>query len=267
MDGDERGDGAGPDRGRVSGVTLAKHPAKFADTVLPVIAEHLAGYWRVLDPMAGVGTLARYLHQRGHGVFSLDIEPEWADQCPAPSFAWDARDLTGFASDGFFDAVATSPTYGNRMADSHVATERCRKCAGLGFIEFPENYVGAICPKCEGAGRRQYKRNTYTHILGRKLTPGNTGAMQWGEEYRRTHEQIIAECVRVIRPGGRVVWVVKDHIRKGEVAEVVRWHREALEAAGLEFAAATPVAARGNRQGQNHDLRLDHEWVLVFDKR
>ncbi len=36
---------------------------------------------------------------------------------------------------------------------SGVATEPCRQCGGLGFIEFPENYVGARCPKCDGTGR------------------------------------------------------------------------------------------------------------------
>ena len=54
-------------------------------------------------------------------------------------------------SDATFDMVVTSPTYGNRMADHHNAKD----------------------------GRR---RITYTHNLGRTLTPGNSGAMQWGED-------------------------------------------------------------------------------------
>ena len=57
-----------------------------------------------------------------------------------------------------FDAICTSPTYGNRMADHHEA-------------------------------RDGSPRDTYRHVLGRPLTPGNSGALHWGdgiagEEYR-----------------------------------------------------------------------------------
>ncbi len=209
-----------------------KHPAKFSEALLPVIAEQLVGYRKVLDPMAGVGTLARYLKPLGHFVVCNEIEEEWMMACPFPRSDFDARWLPW--PDGHFDAIATSPTYGNRMADHHNARDGSR-------------------------------RNTYRHTLGRPLTPGNTGAMQWGDEYRRTHQQIIAECVRVLRPGGRLVWNVKDHIRNGKEQPVVNWHAGALDDAGLKFVKAISIECPGNRQGQNGELRVDHEWVLVFD--
>jgi hypothetical protein len=63
--------------------------------------------------------------------------------------------------DATFDAICTSPTCGNRMADHHEARD--------------------ISP-----------RHTYRHVLGRPRTPGNSGALQWGdgiagEEYRALH--------------------------------------------------------------------------------
>lgn len=215
---------------------MKPHPAKFSAPLLPVIAEHLAGYQRVFDPMAGVGTLARYLYAHGwppDAVFSNELEPEWAEQCPFPRFDYDARSFPW--ADGVFDAIATSPAYGNRMADTYD-------------------------------GRDGSSRSTYRIALGRLPSEGSTAVMQWGDDYRRAHEQIIEECVRVLRPGGRVVWNVKDHFRRGHLVEVSVWHRFALERAGLLRVAEIPVSCPGQRRGANRERRVDHEWVLVFDK-
>lgn len=221
---------------------MTPHPAKFSEPLLPVIAGYLEGYPCVLEPMAGVGTLARYLQSLGHYVTSNELEPEWAEQCPFPTTMFNAKMFPPEWGGGF-DAIATSPTYGNRMADKYD-------------------------------GRDGSKRHTYVTSLGRQPSPGSTCTMQWGKEYRDTHEAIIAECVRVLRPGGRVVWNVKNHIRKGEVIDVAGWFERALLAAGLlppnPLVSAVPrrtaVPCPGQRHGANGNLRVDHEWVLVFDK-
>jgi hypothetical protein len=83
----------------------------------------------------------------------VELEPEWASQHPR-TMVGDARALP--LPDATFDMVVTSPTYGNRMTDHHNAKDGSR-------------------------------RITYTHNLGRTLTPGNSGAMQWGEDYRQLH--------------------------------------------------------------------------------
>jgi SAM-dependent methyltransferase len=252
-------------------VSATAHPAKFSSPLLPVIERYLAGYRLVLDPMAGVGTLASYLYAHGWEqgtVWSNEMEPEWAAQCPSLRSSFDAR-WTPF-QDAAFDAIATSPTYGNRMADHHKAREVCQACAGRG-----EHRVGppstcwpatTPCQKCGGTGRRNHKRHTYRHYLGRPLTPSNTGQMHWGKEYRDTHEAIIAECVRVLRPGGRIVWNVKDHVRKGRQQPVAAWHFDALFAAGLRPYDKDFLRTPGQRHGANGRARVEGEWVFVFDK-
>ena len=99
--------------------------------------------------------------------------------------------------DATIDAICTSPTYGNRMADHHKARD-------------------AAAPHLPA-------------VLGRPLTPGNSGALQWGDgiaERMSTtalHVAVWTECRRVLKPGGIFVLNVKDHIRGGVLQEVSNW--------------------------------------------
>lgn len=174
-----------------------KHPAKYSDVLLPVFKGMLLGCKAILDPFAGTGKL--------RSVFPdctlLEIEPEWASISGA--IVGDATDMP-FA-DCSFDAICTSPTYGNRMADFFVDHQ----------IE------------------KQYKRNTYTHQLGRKLSANNSGAMQWGEKYRNLHLKAWAECSRVLKPSGLFCLNISNHIRNGKEVFVTEWHIETLENMGF----------------------------------
>src|SRR5690606_19530624 len=122
--------------------------------LLPIMAGYLHGCTRILDPFAGVGGIFDLLAwMPAAQVEAVEIEPEWAAADPritlgsALALPWPA---------GTFDAICTSPTYANRMADHHEARDASR-------------------------------RNTYRHALGRPLHPDNAGAMQWGEAYRQLH--------------------------------------------------------------------------------
>ena len=48
--------------------------------------------------------------------------------------------------------------------------------------------------------------------------------MQWGDAYRSFHVKAWREAWRVLRPGGRFVLNIKDHIRNGERMPVTDWH-------------------------------------------
>lgn len=240
-----------------------KHPAKFSKELLPLLAELVGDRSPALDPMAGVGTIAKVIPD----ILLNELEPEWAKEARKMArYPWrvtteDARHLSW--ADDTFGAVVTSPTYGNRMADHHDAKDACKRCDGNGYLIFIEA-PDVDCPVCSGTGLS--RRNTYTHTIGRNLTTGNTGAMQWGAEYKSTHLAIWAEVYRVLAPGGRFVLNVKDHIRKGELVPVSAWHRSACQAMGFVLEDRHMVECPGNRQGANGTARIPYENVYVFTK-
>jgi SAM-dependent methyltransferase len=207
------------------------HPARYSSNLLPLFADILAGYDVVLDPFAGTG---RIHELEGHDTIGIELEAEWA-ALHEKTFQGSALELP--FEDMEFDAVCTSPTYGNRLADSHNASD-------------PE------------------RRRSYTHDLGRPLSDNNSGAMQWGDRYREFHEAAWAEAVRVLRPGGRFVLNIKDHIRAGVQQPVAAWHVAALVDLGLRFnAELSQGAPTGHlQQGANAEARAGQELVLVFDR-
>lgn len=213
-----------------------RHPAKFSDAFLPIFADLLKGCERVLDPFAGVGKLANIRDYGYEGAICLnELEPEWAHQTPFHPLNYvtigDSEHLP--YGDNFFLAVCTSCTYGNRMADHHNAQDTSR-------------------------------RNTYKHALGRDLTAGNTGAMQWGEEYRRKHEAVWRECRRVLTDGGLFILNVSDHIRKGEVVPVTQWHIDTLSSLGFVVEEHRKIPTPRLRYGANGGVRVEYESIVVL---
>jgi SAM-dependent methyltransferase len=250
-------------------VSLVKHPAKYADVLLPVMAEWLQGCERVLDPFGGVGKLV----QIAPNAYLNELEPEWAQQCYMGSRRTtiaDARKLP--YPDAVFDAVCTSPTWGNRMADHHDAKEKCSRCKGIGmvyevYVQGMENYNPyKPCYKCGCTGYRSYKRNTYRHLIGRPLHQSNSGKMQWGDDYRRLHLLAWAEVWRVLKPGGWFILNISNHIRKGNEIEVTEWHEHQLAIRGFEKMDHKHIKAPRQRQGANRQLRVDYESLILFQK-
>jgi DNA modification methylase len=170
-----------------------RHPAKYSDVLLPIFEEMLLGCKEILDPFAGTGKLKSIFPN----ATLLEIEPEWA--CLSGAIVGDATNMP-FINESF-DAICTSPTYGNRMADSFI----------------------------DHQSEKKYTRNTYTHSIGRKLSANNSGAMQWGDKYRGLHRKAWVECFRVLKPGGKFVLNISNHIRKGQELFATEWHIEELE--------------------------------------
>ncbi len=222
----------------MTSVATVVHPARFSDPILAAISSLIASeidraghLLRVLDPFAGVGGVHR-LTEEHCSTLGVELEPEWAGQHPR-SMVGDARALP--FPDGVFDAIVTSPTYGNRMADHHNARDGPR-------------------------------RITYRHSLGRPLTPGNSGAMQWGEPYRKLHRRAWEEVRRVLTPGGLIVVNVSDHIRKGAIVPVAAWHLDTIGGLGFRPERVLEIPTRRMRFGANHATRLTSEVVIVARK-
>lgn len=211
------------------------HPARFSPELLPVFAELLDGYDRVLDPFAGTGGI-HALQGHGHETVGIEIEHEWASM-HADTICGDCLDVMATMADCSFDAICTSPAYANRLADSHNASD-------------PE------------------RRRSYTHDLGRKLTEGNAGAMQWGPEYRALHADTWMLAVDLLSPTGRFILNIKDHVRGGELQLVSLWHVAELASRGLglNIELSRSVGTRTLDAGSNADARRIDELVLVFDR-
>jgi DNA modification methylase len=102
--------------------------------------------------------------------------------------------------------------------------------------------------------------------LGRPLSENNSGAMQWGDEYRDFHSPLWAECIRVLKPNGKFVLNIKDHIRNGERQFVTAWHTAKLCELGLEYIEHVMVDVPSLKNGENSESRIPYESILLFQK-
>ena len=221
----------------MSSEAAVKHPAKFSEAILPVVAEHVQPGWCILDPFAGVGGVHQLMDLvPGCETVGVEIEPEWAHQHPR-TVVGNALRLDGLFEQGSFDAVVSSCCYGNRMSDHHEA-------------------------------RDASKRITYRHFLGRPLTPGSTAGFQFTQpQYKMFHEQAWWQVARVLanrdRPR-RFVLNVSDHIRREKVQRVVDWHLETLERFGFTLECRHEVATPRMGFGANGDSRVEFEVVACL---
>ena len=214
--------------------TGVAHPAVFSDKILPVLAALLTSdHRKILDPFACVGRVheLRQMVDWEIATVGVELEPEWADLHP-DTHVGNALSLK-FADDSF-DAVVTSPTYGNRLADHHNARD------------------GSV-------------RRSYTHDLGRTLHDDNSGDLHWGEEYRDFHIKAWVEAKRVLRVEGRLILNISDHIRRRQRQYVSSWHVQTLLQLGFVLGDAHRVVTPRLRQGANAEVRVPSELVLAFD--
>lgn len=246
---------------------VVKHNAKFTKSILHMIAREIQKEWQarsdadaddegytyeVLDPFGGIGGIfdvreyiTDYDDPAQLSITCIELEQEWAsqgyDQLHYDDEMGDrmvCADFLKWATPThkyLFDIVATSCTYGNRMADHHDAKDGS-------------------------------KRNTYKHTLGRDLSENNSGGMQWGDEYRQFHHESWQRVFGLLTNGGLFILNVKDHIRKGKRQPVSAWHKTTCKQLGFELIGDIEVPVRGNRQGENHEARVDVEHVFLFRK-
>lgn len=211
---------------------LRDNPAKYSDELFPVFQEALKIHRRVLDPFAGTGRIHRLQETLGIQTVGIELEAEWQAHHPATMLG-DATDLP--FNENTFDAICTSPTYGNRMADHHDAKDKS-------------------------------KRYTYRGYLGRPLSANNTGQLQWGAKYREVHTRAWIEARRVLSHGGVFVLNIKDHEREGERMYVADWHCATLEKLGFALQWWVNVPTKHNGNGANQGKKYP-EQVYVFRKQ
>jgi len=207
------------------------HPARFSKELFPHFVDILGETKLILDPFAGTGRV-HMLAEHGHKTVGVEIEPEWA-QLHFGTVIADALQLPH--PDNTFDAIVTSPTYGNRFADKHNASDPDR-------------------------------RRSYTFDIGRQLAATNSGGMQWGSDYKKFHSAAWVESVRVLKPAGLFVLNIKDHIRGGRWQDVTAWHLNCLTGLGLRVESVRPVLTKNLRTGSTATIRADSELIISFQK-
>lgn len=267
----------------MSDALTADHPAKWSDTVLVAMhdavkaeAERVGKALLILDPFAGVGRerLAQAIQPHAAGVDGVEMQPEWVarqrfdhDLIPGEgvTLLGDATHLPSTWT-GLYDAVCTSPVFGNRMSDSHQAKDPCKACVPPGSGRSGHDSLDPPCRTCGGTGLS--KRYTYAHYLraaGGDIVPGSAAAMQWGREYRLLHRDALREMIRVVVPGGLLAINMSNHFRtlaKGQPAveqDVVGWWVNQIIVAGCMLRGVVPVRTPRSRVGANAHPEKDTE--------
>ena len=221
--------------------TTSSHPAKFSNEILDDIHHTLTKYkfppnGSILDPFAGTGKISKLKTRYSFGgkILCNDIE-DWGTPVKEVDafFHVDSEFLT---LDHSVDAIITSPTYGNRMAD---------------HFESKDNS----------------KRYTYKHGLGKPLHTENTGRMHFGDKYCEKHRRIYRNLNNLLTPGGLFIINVSDFIRKKtEIVPVNDFHHSTLTEIGYDLLNVSYVKTHRMKNGQNGQDRVSSEAILTFRK-
>jgi tRNA G10 N-methylase Trm11 len=186
----------------------------------------------VLDPFAGTGRIHELAMPSLITTTGVEIEPEWAAMHPNTRLG-NALELTQMFSEPF-DAIITSPTYGNRLADHHQADD----------------------PSI---------RRSYKHDLGHDLHPDNSGQLHFSKDYMAFHVKAWDQVYQVLKPNGWFILNVSDFIRKGKIIPVVQWHLDTL-CYRFKVLEHRYVGTYRMKFGQNAQARVSHESVILMKK-
>jgi ParB-like chromosome segregation protein Spo0J len=209
---------------------IPPHPATYPQAILDIFSQLIPAGSRVLDPFAGVGGIHKLVNVETVGI---ELEAEWAVAHPQ-TIHGDSRNASQLVT-GTFDVIATSPAYGNRLADVYDAYD----------------------PQA---------RRSYAIDLGRRLTNGSGAGLHFGRRggaYEQLHLEVWAAVVPLLRPGGLFLLNCKDFRRNGVVMPVTGWHIGQLTALGLVTIDLRCVAPSGLAYADAEPLS---ELVIVMRK-
>jgi DNA modification methylase len=247
------------------------HPAKMHLGLLQRLIDlYTAPGDTLLDPMAGTGSLMLAATQM-RDVILRDIQPEYIDliHLSAPIIRNQAGLFAGLIDVGCadartlecppFDHIITSPPYG---FETGAGVSNPRRVALL--------YMGAL-----GQRWKRYLDNpTHASVaagfryLGGQANIGNMS----GRNYWREMQLVYERCVMFLPPEGKLIVVLKNHYRRGQLIDITGRTIELVQALGLELVARygrwidNPSLWQRRRREQGLPI-VDVEDVLVFSRR
>ena len=224
-----------------------------------LLDQHTADTTTVLDPMGGVGSVL-LAATKFRPVITGDLEPHWAKiqalnarriqhemlfSAPATTCQWDATNLP--LPTASIPAIITSPPYFDLFSNWN------RK-SGTALNGNPD-HVGET-GLCYG------------------FHPAQVGNIHIYENYLRAMREIYRECWRVLVPGGKLILIVGDKVRKRSIVTVTKDTRTLCQANGFRLITqhqrrTTPSHFRLIHQARNgigYPL-IDVETALVFQKQ
>ncbi|MFF5292998.1 TRM11 family SAM-dependent methyltransferase [Paractinoplanes globisporus] len=258
-------------KGRYVAESIA-HPGK----MLPTIARYVINTYSrpgdlVADPMAGIGTtVVEAMHLGRHGV-GIEFEARWA--------ALAAANVTLAAQSG---ATGTGEVYtGDSRQLPTLLPPRVRGQVALVVTSPPygsSTHGRAVTP---GAQRGKVRKINHSYGSAANL------AYQGQDELAEGFTDILAGCVAILRPGGRVVVTTRPYRLHGELVDIPGMVVAAGAAAGLDLIEECVALLAGIRNGvlvprvsffQRKNVRVavaagdpqwivQHEDVIVFRAR
>ncbi len=215
------------------GVKVRPHPAKFSDVILDHIATIIpANTEWIYDPMAGIGKITEL--GNAYKYHCNEIELEWSSQIQADIVtACDAKNVMFIPG----SVVITSPPYGNRMADCFI-TDNKRSMMGR-----------------------------YAGDLGRRLSKGNAGALNFGNSYTLMMTEIYQSIFNRMSKGESFILNVSNFIKNGVEQNVIGFYLTLFVINGYTLDSCQPInTPRDKRHGANSHVRVDHEVVMKWRK-
>lgn len=257
------------------------HPAKLHLGLLAWLVERYTNVGdTIADPMAGIGSTA-YAAFQMRDVILREIEPRWlafAHENAAQILRVaglvagrieigqaDARQPWGFTA----DHIIFSPPYGLEVSRS--ATGRCMtpdkvqaRLAKLPSYDKAWDRVLRNVPN--DAGMLSGAQAAFLMHYGQH--PAQLGHLR-NERYWRAMTAVYTQAQMALRPGGKLILVIKDHVKKGQRICVADQTVTLCESLGFTLIArharhVHPLSLWQRRRKERGEPIVEDEDVLVF---
>ena len=215
-----------------------RHPALANPKMVGLILDHLVPpESKILEPFAGSGTTLVEAGARGLYAAGIECEEDYARMAAEASYRYsatttvvhgDSRKADSIFGHLLFDAVITSPPYGNMRIGG--GGDDGNKNIRMPDGSFPRGSEGwkARKEQSEGYGKKENRVNLGNLPMGDVLDPQR--GTYWGNI-----QDIYQACLRVTRPGGRFVLILRDYVKDKALVDLCGDTVTLLTRMGLRF--------------------------------